>query len=119
MRPISFATPPSSNPRPPAARRSTPSFEIRGAASQGANPVRWDQINSAVVIKRARQVYFTYVEQCPAGIEPLGIVLQISTAQGRVVFEPPVLLPDEQFVPIDLLRGRGGRPRAVRSPQRP
>lgn len=70
------------------------------------------------MIKRARQIYFTYVEQCPGGIEPLGIVLHASTAQGRVVFEPPVLLPDEQFVPLDLLRGRGGRPRGMRGPQR-
>jgi hypothetical protein len=26
--------------------------------------------------------------------------------RGRVVFEQPILLPNEQFVPIDLLRGR-------------
>ena len=40
--------------------------------------------------------------------------------QGRVVFDLPVLLPQEQFVPIDWLRGRtqsrsrsprGGAPR--------
>ena len=40
--------------------------------------------------------------------------------QGRVVFDLPVLLPQEQFVPIDWLRGRtqsrarsprGGTPR--------
>ncbi|MBM5826023.1 MAG: hypothetical protein FJ054_11865 [Cyanobacteria bacterium M_surface_10_m2_119] len=44
------------------------------------------------------------MERCPAGAEPCGVVLQGS--KGRVVFEQPVLLPDEQFIPMDLLRGR-------------
>ena len=30
---------------------------------------------------------------------------------GRVVFETPVLLPDEQFIAIDLIRGRTSRGR--------
>ncbi len=122
MRPISFATPPSSEPGAPAPRpskpASTPSFEIRGATSQGAGTIRWDQIDSGQVLKRARRVYFHYVEQCPAGSEPLGIVLQLASSQGRVVFETPVLLPEEQFVPLDLIRVRSGRPRAMRGPQR-
>ncbi len=60
-------------------------------------------------------MYFHYVEQCPAGSDPLGIVLTPASRQGRVVFEAPVLLPEEQFVPIDLIRGRGGgRPRSGR-----
>jgi hypothetical protein len=30
--------------------------------------------------------------------------------RGRVVFSPPVLLPDEEFVALDLLRNGGPRP---------
>jgi hypothetical protein len=56
------------------------------------------------VFHQARQVLFHYMEHCPGGNDPCGVVLQ--GARGRVVFEQPVLLPHEQFVPIDLLRGR-------------
>jgi hypothetical protein len=66
--------------------------------------VRLDRINSQQVFQQARVVVFHYMERCPAGAEPCGVVLQGS--KGRVVFEQPVLLPDEQFIPMDLLRGR-------------
>jgi hypothetical protein len=93
---------------------------IRGAAGQGVSPLRWDQINSGDVLSRARQIYFHYFEQCPGGGVPIGIVLQGRTAQGtiqgRVVFEAPVLLPDEQYVPLELIRSRHGRPRSSRGP---
>ncbi|MEX1324297.1 MAG: hypothetical protein AB1Z21_08945 [Synechococcaceae cyanobacterium] len=61
---------------------------------------------------------FAYQEGCPFGPEPCGVVLQ--GRRGRVVFEQPVLLPDEQFIPIDLLHGRpaarpGSRLRMPRS----
>ncbi|MFQ6538784.1 MULTISPECIES: hypothetical protein [Aphanothece] len=47
------------------------------------------------------------MERCPGGAEPCGVVLQGD--RGRVVFEQPVLLPEEQFIPIDLIRGRNPR----------
>jgi len=92
-----------------------PSFLIRGSqASQpsAAGPAAWsaslprlDRINSADLLQRARQIYFAYLSaSSPAG-EPLGLVL--SDAGGRVVFELPVLLPEEQFVPLEWLRSRG------------
>jgi hypothetical protein len=56
------------------------------------------------VFQQARAVVFRYMERCPSGAEPCGVVLQ--ARRGRVVFEQPVLLPDEQFVPMELLRGR-------------
>jgi len=111
VRPISFTTPP--DPNPPC---SAPSFVIRGAGGQGVSPLRWDQINSGDVLSRARQIYFHYFEQCPGGGVPTGIVLQGRSPQGRVVFETPVLLPDEQFIPLELIRSRGGRPRGFRGP---
>lgn len=77
---------------------------------------RWDRINSAAVIAVARSVYFAYLQDSGGGHEPRGIVISGPTAdQGRVVFETPVLLPGEQYLPIDLVRSRAaGRNRAPR-----
>ncbi|MCX5944554.1 MAG: hypothetical protein NTZ53_04445 [Cyanobacteria bacterium] len=80
--------------------------------------MRWDRINSGDLLARARRIYFTYLEQCPSGGEPLGIVLASQGELGRAVFEPPILLPEEQFVPLDLIRGRSARLRSPRSPFR-
>ena len=93
------------------------SFEIRGAvgSSVSAQP-RWDRINSAAVIAQARRIYFQFLERSTSALEPQGIVL--SPGQGRVVFELPVLLPDEQFIPLDWVRARPSRSRTSRSPYR-
>jgi hypothetical protein len=56
------------------------------------------------VFQQARRVIQRYQEGCPCGPDPCGVVLQ--GRRGRVVFEPPVLLPDEQFVSVELLQGR-------------
>jgi len=108
-----------------------PSFVIAGAtgpSGQGPRPdvrtelrlqPRWDRINSSDVIGRARRIYFTYIERCPSGLEPLGVVLSgTGLSQGRVVFELPVLLPDEQYVSLDLVRGRTQRLRSTRTTYR-
>ena len=81
-----------------------PSFLITAAPAAGPASLRLDRINSQQVFRRARQALFHYMERGPAGGDPIGVVLQ--GERGRVVFEPPILLPEEQFVPIDLLRGR-------------
>lgn len=103
--------------------RKTPSFEICPAsATPGAGSplaafqgLRLDRINSSVVLHLARQVYFRFLSTAPGGIEPAGIVLKAAATEGRVVFETPVLLPDEHFVPIDWLRNRSvSRPRPSR-----
>ena len=60
----------------------------------------------------ARQALFRYMERCPGGSDPIGVVLQ--GQRGRVVLEQPILLPDEQFVPIELLRARPGNRTAAR-----
>ncbi|MCP9927557.1 hypothetical protein [Cyanobium sp. CH-040] len=86
-----------------------PSFPISGATTSAAPALRLDRINSQQVFQQARLVIYRYQEVCPGGPEPCGVVLQ--GARGRVVFDQPVLLPDEQFVPLDLLQGRAS-PRA-------
>lgn len=96
----------------------TPSFVIRGAAGQQQPSLRFDRIDSGRLISQARRIYLLHFEQGGSGAEPLGIVLHPGTGQGRVVFEVPVLLPDEQFVPLELLRGRLPRTRPARSPLR-
>ena len=89
---------------------STPSFEIRGASGTPSAP-RWDRIDSRLLIAQARQIYFAYLCNTPAGQEPLGVVVDPQELDGRVVFETPVLLPDEEFIAIDLIRGRMNRVR--------
>jgi hypothetical protein len=86
--------------------------------ASGLQP-RWDQINSAAVIGQARRIYFLFLERCASSQEPLGIVISNPVSgQGRVVFELPVLLPEEHFIPLELVRGRQGRSRTSRSPYR-
>ena len=93
---------------------------IRGAVGSSVQPVapqpRWDRINSAEVIAQARRIYFHFLECSPTHPDPLGVV--IGPMQGRVVFELPVLLPEEQFIPLELVRGRSSRSRSSRSPLR-
>jgi len=96
---------------------------IRGAVGSSVQPTagqpRWDRINSAVVIAQARRIYFHFLECSPSHHDPLGVVItQPHSGQGRVVFELPVLLPEEQFIPLELVRGRAGRSRSTRSPLR-
>ena len=107
--PTSSGTPRRSNPS------TSPSFEIRGAVGVPLSSPRWDRINSADVIARARRIYYSYLENSGGGVDPCGIVVTgPSGGQGRVVFETPVMLPDEQFIPLELVRGRGGRGRGSR-----
>jgi len=75
---------------------------LRGSASS----LRLDRIDSRQLLAAARRILFAYLEQGTYTEEdPLGLVLSADLRQGRVVFEPPVLLPDEQFVPLELIRG--------------
>ncbi|MEN9860906.1 MAG: hypothetical protein RLZZ515_1388 [Cyanobacteriota bacterium] len=93
---------------------------IRGAVGSSVQPAtaqpRWDRINSAEVIAHARRIYFHFLECSPSHPDPLGVV--IGPLQGRVVFELPVLLPEEQFIALELVRGRSPRGRSSRSPLR-
>ena len=88
----------------------SPSFQIRGAGGTGAgaNPpaLRLDRINSRALIRTARSIYFRFLESSPANLDPVGVVMAAESGQGRVVFDLPVLLSDEHFLPIELLRNR-------------
>lgn len=97
-----------------------PSFviEAAGAVSFQAPVLRLDRINSRDLLAAARQVYYAFLASGATPLDPLGVVLSGGVSRpgrGRVVFTAPVLLPDEEFVALDLLRSRGPRPARPRS----
>ena len=96
-----------------------PSFLIAaaGAPSFQPPPLRLDRINSRDLLAAARRVYFAFLSATASAADPLGVVLsgaEKGSPRGRVVFSPPVLLPDEEFVALDLLRNGGPRPGGAR-----
>ena len=119
MRPISFATPLTTSEAAPRADKGSPSFLIPGASGKAAPSLRLDRINSRQVIQAARRVLSQSLEEGTGGLDPSGVVL--SRLHGRLVFDLPVLLPEEQFVPIELIRGRPSRsgPARLRLPRKP
>ena len=74
-------------------------------------PPRWDRIDSRTLIAQARTIYFSYLTDTPGGHDPIGVILKTGQNEGRVVFDTPVLLPDEEFIALDLIRGRVTRNR--------
>lgn len=76
-----------------------------------ANSPRWDRVDSRSLIALARRIYFAYLSDTPGGQEPIGVVALPDQCEGRVVFDTPVLLPEEEFVGLDLIRGRTARGR--------
>ncbi len=77
---------------------------------------RLDQVNSALLIRQARQIYVVYLGR--AGLvsgQPSGVILQGDG--GRVVFGVPTLLPNEVFVPTEWFVGRTAQ--ATTRPPRP
>ena len=68
---------------------------------------RLDQVNSAGLIQRARQIYGLHLNRSGFGQgRPAGVILQGDG--GRVVFSLPTLLPEEVFVPAEWLLGGSG-----------
>ena len=88
----------------------TPSFEISGAAGSPTTP-RWDRVDSRELIRLARRVYFNYLSDTLSSPDPIGVVVDLDHQEGRVVFQSPVLLPDENFVGLELIRARNPRSR--------
>ena len=84
-----------------------PSFAISGAQTAiDPGPARWSPDQLSRMLQVGRQLYLSHLERHGARVEPLGVVIETRHFSGRMVFEPPVLLPDEQFLEIDLLRRR-------------
>lgn len=79
--------------------------------------LRLDRINSRELLRDARIIYFRFLESGWGPTDPLGVVISGGEGiGGRVVFDLPVLLPHECFVPLELLRLRpASRPRSSRA----
>ncbi|QEY31648.1 hypothetical protein EVJ50_04665 [Synechococcus sp. RSCCF101] len=99
--------------------RPSPSFDIAGPRSAASSGPRWDRVNSRDLLARARSIYFAFLTAHPGSPDPVGVVLTEAESCGRVVFSVPVLLPDEQFLALDLIRPRPARQRPVRPIVRP
>ncbi len=82
---------------------------ITGAAVASSPAPRWDRVNSQDLIARARSIYFRYLSDASRAAEPSGVVLCASSGEGRVVFELPTLLPEEEFVATQFLRVKSPR----------
>jgi hypothetical protein len=84
-----------------------PSFAIRGAAfAADPGPGRWAPDQLLRLLPIARRVYLLHLERQGTPPDALGVVVNAATAQGRLIFESAVLLPDEHFLPLDLVRLR-------------
>lgn len=59
------------------------------------------------VLQAARQIYRTYYEVHVEQVQrPIGVVIHRVNHRGQLVFgQKPILLPQECFVPMDLLDG--------------
>ena len=76
--------------------------------------LRLDRFDSRLVLQTARQIYFRHLAQASAGLEPIGIVITLPGPDGRVVFERPLLLPEDQFIPLEWILQRPARNRTAR-----
>jgi hypothetical protein len=68
-------------------------------------------VDSRRLIALARKIYFQHLSESAQSLEPCGVVVNIDLSEGRVVLEPPTLLPDEQFIGAELISRRLRRPR--------
>ncbi|QNI73644.1 hypothetical protein [Synechococcus sp. NOUM97013] len=93
---------------------SPPSFVIAGAGGNASLTPRWDRVDSRTLIALARKIYFQHLSESGQSLEPCGVVVNIQHNDGRVVFEAPTLLPDEQFISADLIGRRLRRPRQLK-----
>ena len=71
-------------------------------------------MDSRRLIALARRVYFKHLTTNGYHLDPFGVVVNSDNDDGRVVFETPTLLPEEQFISAELI---GVRPKRAKSPR--
>ncbi len=63
----------------------------------------WQEINSKLILKKARELYIDSLINSSLPLKPKGIVINVKTLNGLIVSNIPALLPNEQFIDIGLL----------------
>ena len=91
---------------------------IAGAGGNAGLTPRWDRVDSRRLIAVARRVYFKHLTTNGYQLDPCGVVINGEHDDGRVVFEMPTLLPEEQFISAELIGLRVKRSRNPRDRQR-
>ena len=75
-------------------------------------------MDSRRLISVARRVYFKHLTTNGYLLDPCGVVINGEHDDGRVVFEMPTLLPEEQFISAELIGLRVKRARNQRDRQK-
>ena len=63
----------------------------------------FNSLESKSLLQRAKLIYLDHLANYIFKKQPKGIVLNLNNSHGYVVFEEPALLPNEKYLPIDLL----------------
>ena len=60
------------------------------------------------IIQAARKIYRAYLNiYTQLQKKPFGVVINCKTFKGQLVFkEQPILLPEEYFIPINIIEGK-------------
>ena len=74
---------------------------INHSRYKSSETIRWDSFNSKALISQARFIYFQFLSNKSLVLQPKGVVLNIETGIGRVVYGDPVLLPKEHYLPLE------------------
>lgn len=70
------------------------------------------------MIALARRVYCKHLTTNGYHLDPFGVVVNSDNDDGRVVFETPTLLPEEQFISAELIGVRLKRAKSPRERQK-
>ena len=82
------------------------SFEIRKNEKKSEYIVKWSEVNSSLLISRARKTYMNHFFFGEQAKKPYGIIINKKAGEGTVVFSTPTLLPGEYFLSMEQLIGK-------------
>ena len=80
-----------------------PSFKITASHTIICEALVFNSFESKSLLQRAKLIYLNHLANYIFNKQPKGIVLNLDNSHGYVVFEFPALLPNEKYLPIDLL----------------
>ena len=80
-----------------------PSFKIKASHTSICEAFIFNSFESKSIVQRAKLIYLDHLANYIFTKQPKGIVLNLNNSHGYVVFDEPTLLPNEKYLPIDLL----------------